>query len=93
MSMNFDEPLSEAQQKIRDQFFEDAQANVAASDDKTTLFEHFNMQREKLSKLANDVGQPVKVEINGEGDTKTMSDGTEYRCTPQGWKKVDPTDV
>ena len=85
MSMSFDNPLTEEQQKIRDEFLGDS---MVAGDEKTALFEHFNLQREEMSKLANAVEQPVTVEINDIGDTKTMSDGTKYHLTKQGWRKI-----
>jgi len=85
MSMNFDNPLTEEQQKIRDSFLKDA---LVAGDAKTALLNNTVIQREQMSKLAYELEQVVTIEINDIGDIKTMTDGTQYKLSPTGWKKL-----
>lgn len=88
MSMSFDRPLTEGQSEILTDFFKDREIPVAVQDDRNILFDSFEMNREEMSKLANDLGQPVQVELHEKDEIKTMSDGTKYRATSQGWRKV-----
>lgn len=87
MSMNFRDPVSEAlARKIAEEF-----GQPVASDNKTFLFDEMNQIEGRLMKeIANEAQQPVTVEVNGEGDIKTMSDGSRYQVTPHGWKKLTP---
>lgn len=86
MSMSFVNPVSaELAAKIAEEF-----GQPVATDRKTFLFNRFDAINSKLMKeIANEAKQPVTVEMNGEGEIKTMSDGTQYRVTPQGWKKIE----
>ncbi len=88
MSMSFDTPLTNEQSELLNKFLDTKKIAVVAQDDRNVLFDTFSAQRNEMSKLANDLGQPVTVEINNPGEIKTMSDGTKYRVTPQGWKKI-----
>jgi len=47
------------------------------------------LEHKKMGDLARAAKQPVTVELNEEGEIKEMSDGTKYRVTSQGWKKID----
>jgi hypothetical protein len=59
-----------------------------AHDEKTFLFDGLKIDQKKMKEIANKAGQPLTAEINGDGDIKTMSDGTKYQCTNKGWVKV-----
>lgn len=85
MSMNFDEPVNDAAlAKIIDTF-----GKPVATDRKTFLFDRIGTIEQRLMKeIANTAKQPATIEMNGEGDIKTMSDGSQYRVTPQGWQKL-----
>jgi len=85
MSLNFENPLDIEQQKIVEELLGDS---LAAKDDRTMLFKEMVIKQKEISRLANELKQPVVVEINGIGDEKTMTDGTKYRCTNKGWIKV-----
>lgn len=83
MSINFHDPLnSEALIALREM------AIPVQSDEKTFLFDRLNIDQRKMKEIANKAGQPLTVELNGEGDIKTLSDGTKYQCTNKGWVKV-----
>lgn len=86
MSMNFTQPVNdEAFTKIKELFGE-----PAASDRKTLLFDEMNEIRQKdMKEVANLAKQPVTIEIHGEGEIKTLSDGTRYQVTPRGWRKLN----
>ena len=43
---------------------------------------------DRVSALANQVGQPVEVSVHGDGEIVEMRDGTKYRVTRKGWQKV-----
>lgn len=85
MSMNFNEPVNDAALAM----IKDALGEPAATDRKTFLFDKFNeIKQQEMKAIANAARQPATVEINGEGDVKTMADGAQYRVTPQGWQKI-----
>ena len=85
MSMSFDNPVNaDAMKKIREAFGE-----AAASDEKTFLFDKMPAIDSRVMKeIANTAKQPATIGLHGEGEIVTMSDGTKYRATPQGWQKV-----
>lgn len=87
MAMNFQDPVNnEAFAKI----FEEFGDKVVANDRKTFLLNDVGAIHQKLMKeIANTAKQPATVEVCGEGEIKTMSDGTRYRVTPQGWQKIE----
>ena len=83
MSMNFKEDLTEEhQKKIREMF------DTVAVDERTALFNDKVIDQKRMKTIANETNQVVEVELHGEGDIKTMSDGTQYEVTPRGWKKI-----
>lgn len=87
MSINFNEPVNDKALSM----IKELLGEPAAADKTQFLFDKLDMvaQRE-MSKLAKAAGQPVTVEIRGQGDIKTMSDGTQYEVTPRGWVRVKP---
>ena len=87
MGMHFEKDVDdETLAKIKDMFGE-----AEASDRRHFLFNKLNtLDRRAMTELANTAKQPVQVEINNVGDIRTMSDGTQYRVTPQGWRKIEP---
>ena len=86
MSMNFKDPIDgETQSMIKEMFGE----HIVDMDDKTTLFNRgMDMLQSDFKKIANKSKQVVEVEINDVGDVKKMSDGSEYKCSIDGWIKI-----
>jgi len=85
MSINFNDPMNdEAKQMMKDTFGD----QIAYMDSKTALIDRMEIMQSEMSKLANVAEQVVTVELNEPGEIKTMADGTQYRVTPQGWRKV-----
>ena len=92
MSINFDEPVSD---EVTDELKRMLGDQVVAQDEKTTLLtqlEDFTLLQRRMKKIANMANQPVVVEINDLGDIKTMSDGTRYKVTQAGWRKLGKDD-
>lgn len=89
MSFNFNEPIGpEASSMLRELF-----GKPVAEDGKTFLFDELApMHQRKMTELANKAGQPVEVQLNSEGEIKTMRDGTRYQVTPKGWRKLTDTE-
>jgi len=87
MSINFDEPVGpEAESMIKELF-----GDPVASDAKTFLYDkQIVLAQKRMTELANKAKQPATVELNSEGEIKTMSDGTQYQVTPKGWRKIAP---
>ena len=87
MSISFNKPVGpEAISMIKKLF-----GDPVASDAKTFLYDkHLILEQKRMTELANKAKQPVTVELNSEGEIKTMSDGTQYQVTPKGWRKVAP---
>lgn len=85
MSINFEQPVNDAvMEKLKDLFGE-----PAVNDRKTLLFDRIGtIQQAQMKEVANLAKQPMTVEVHGQGDIKTMSDGTRYEVTPQGWKRL-----
>jgi len=90
MSMNFDRPVDdEIIEKIKNVFGE-----PAAHDRKTFIFDRMaEIHQSEIKEIANSAKQVATVEVNGEGDIKTMADGTRYQVTPQGWRKLGSGDA
>jgi hypothetical protein len=83
MSINFHDPLNnEALMALREM------AIPVQNDERTFLFDRLEIDQRKMKELVNKAGQPATVEFNGDGDIKTMSDGTKYQCTIKGWVRV-----
>lgn len=88
MSMQFDDPMNE---KTRE-FIEETFGPGVPMDERTALvsFRHNLVDRELNRKIANIAEQPLTLALLAEGETKTLSDGTVYQVTPQGWRKLEP---
>ena len=86
MSINFQQPPTPESIEMMERMF----GKPAAKSDRNFLYDKLEaIDRKQMSDLARTAGQPVDVEIHGEGEIKTMSDGTKYRVTPTGWVKVE----
>lgn len=85
MSINTEQPMNAATAaRLREMFGE-----PVAADPKTMLFDKLKaLDQREMSDVARIAGQPVTVEVNGPGEVKTMSDGSKYQVTSQGWKKL-----
>jgi len=86
MSLNFEKPVnSEALAKIVAQLGE-----PAAKDDKTLLFNQLpTLNGRSMSDIARTAGQVMTIECHGEGEIKTLADGTRYQCSKNGWTKLE----
>lgn len=85
MSMNFEHPINEATASRIEELF----GKPVASDGKTLLFDQMGEIRGRdMKEVANLAKQPATIEVHGNGDIKTMADGTRYQVTPQGWRKL-----
>jgi len=85
MSMFFNKPISDDDKSfIKEMFGKD----IAAMDQKTVLLNRRMHLQSEMMKVANQTKQPVSLEINNEGEIKTLSDGSQYRVTKSGWKKL-----
>lgn len=88
MSMSFQNDLSEQLQSFIRELFEDQTAvKIAAIDHKNVLLQGELLQS-KMKQVANELNEPVSVELNDIGEIKTMSDGSRYQVTKTGWKKL-----
>ena len=81
-SVNFPNPLNSEQIS----FMLEMLGRPDAHDGQTFLFSSQSISN--ANRLANVVQQPVAVELHAEGEIKTMADGTQYRVTRSGWRKV-----
>ena len=43
-----------------------------------------------MKRLANKTKQAVEISIHSEGEVVTLRDGTQYRMTRDGWRKLAP---
>ena len=87
MSMSFQDPLNdEAFAKIVKEFGEPVAVD---GERKTLLFDNIKEINQLVMKeIANTAKQPTTVELHGEGEIKTMSDGSRYQVTSRGWVKL-----
>jgi hypothetical protein len=87
MAMSFSNPVNDAAlAKIAEEFGD----KIVTHDRKTFLLDKVEFLNQQVMKeIANTAKQPATVELCGEGDIRVMSDGTRYRVTPDGWKKVE----
>lgn len=85
MSINFNRELNDdGLAKMREVFGE-----AVASDGKQFLFDKMQeIKQADMKAIANAANQPATVELHGDGEIKTMADGTRYQVTPTGWKKL-----
>ena len=87
MSIQFERPMNEETRKMMEEFF---RQDIVSMDDRMALINSAMFEAGKLKALANAANQPCTVELHEEGEIKTMSDGTQYRVTPQGWRRITP---
>lgn len=85
MSLNFEKPLSGEDQAFLRKIVGE---RLVATDEKTALFQRGVIDQKKMKAIANQTNQVVSVELNEEGDIKTLSDGSQYLATKTGWKKL-----
>jgi len=89
MSIDFNEPMSNAAlARMREMF----PGGFIAADEKTALIEPAELTSEQMKELANLAGQPATLNLHGQGEIKTMADGTQYKVTPKGWVKMQPVE-
>lgn len=85
MSMNFEQDLDPKARALIEEFF----GKPVAEDNKTLLFDKLKiLDSRTMAKIANEAKQPVQIELHGEDEIKTLSDGTRYRVTDRGWVKL-----
>ena len=100
MSIAFDEPMDERTRKIMEEEFGE---RIAFTDAQTALIDEFNFEQgllkggakggsmsdlQAIDRLERAAKQSIDVQIHNLGETKEMSDGTVYKVTESGWKKV-----
>ena len=85
MSMNFNNPINQAAESAIKKMFE---GRIKAMDEKTVLFEGEVIRQSEMGLIARLAKQPVEIQMHKQGEIKTMSDGTQYQVTPQGWVKI-----
>lgn len=90
MSVNFYGPVNdEAIEKLRKVFGQEV-----AGDRKTFLYDKLDeIEQSKMKEVVKAAGQSATVELNSIGTIKTMSDGTRYKATPTGWKRLPPEEA
>jgi hypothetical protein len=86
MSLNFHDPMNEQASAFIKKLFE-----PTAMDEQQVLLNDLTdkVDQANMKELANLAKQPVTLEINELGEIKEMSDGTKYRLTLQGWRKLE----
>ena len=86
MSIQFDEPMNEETTERIKELFGD---KIAVIDEKNVLLERLSEIHQKdMKTIANKAGQPTTMTIHKQDDIVEMSDGTKYRVTRKGWRKV-----
>ncbi len=85
MSIQFDEPLNSEQQKVMNNIL---YPHVITSDERQALLDTTVIQQTQMRELARKMHQVVVVEVDELGEIKTMSDGTKYQATKEGWVKL-----
>ena len=71
------------------EFMEKMLGQAEFTDGKSFLYDGMKeIESGFMGELANKAEQPVTVELHGEGEIKTMADGTQYQVTRRGWVKV-----
>ncbi len=84
MSMNFEHPITEQQQDFVRELMGD---KVKALDEKVALFDSRAFRQNEMKQIANEVNQPVTVELNDIGDRKEVG-GIVYELDAKGWRKL-----
>ena len=87
MSIQFERPMNEATEKLIKEMFKE---KVAAIDEQTALINSNYIAGTDMKQIANTANQPASVVLHDEGEIKTMSDGTQYRVDPKGWRRITP---
>ena len=83
--MQFDEPMNDDTRKMIEEMFPGAPL-----DERTALINFNNgIDGRQMKAISNTARQPVKVSLVGEGEVKTLSDGTQYQVTNKGWIKLE----
>lgn len=86
MSMNFRDPIDGETKTMIREMFGDSLVDI---DDRTALFNKGKvLLQSEFKKITNKAKQPVEVELNDIDDIKAMSDGSEYKCSIDGWIKI-----
>ena len=85
MSVNFEKPLSDEQQEIVKEFFGE---RLETMDEQTALLNTNQLFGNEMCNLARELNQVVTAELNQGGEIKTLSDGSRYQVTPEGWRKL-----
>jgi len=85
MSINFNDTPNPLAKEFMEKMFGQAKF----TDGKSFLYDGMKeIESVFIGELANMAKQPVTMELHGEGEIKTMSDGTQYYVTRRGWVKV-----
>jgi len=83
MSMNFRKELTDKQcDMLKDMF------DVSASDKRTFLLNDAAVDPKACRDVANITNQVTELELNSIGDTKKLYDGSTYKLTRNGWRKI-----
>jgi len=85
MSMSFKNPLTEEDSEFLRERLGDM---IEAMDEHTVLLNSKEIKQLEMKEVANRTNQVVTVEVNDLDEVKTMSDGTQYKVTASGWKKL-----
>lgn len=83
--MTFDNPVNEQARALIKQVFG---KKLVANDDKTFLLTEVEFAAADMKKIAKVAKQPARLELSGEGEIKTLADGTRYQVTARGWQKL-----
>ncbi len=83
--MQFDKPMNDETREMIDKMF----GPGVPMDDKTALIKFKSLDGRKMTNVANAAKQPVTVSMVGEGEVKTLADGSQYQVTPRGWIKLE----
>lgn len=86
MSINFNDDLDQERQDAIQKIL--GVGNIVAKDKKTILSNLREFDRRLMTEVANAAKQPARVDLHGVGEIKTLSDGTRYEVTANGWKKL-----
>ena len=87
MGMHFEEPMDEATAlEIRKTF----EQKIAVMDAKNVLLEKIgDFEQQQMEDIKYRAVKPVETKLYDENDIVEMTDGTKYKVTPEGWRKVE----
>lgn len=83
--MQFDKPMNDNARKMIEEMF----GPGVPIDEVTALIKFDYIDGQKMKKIANTAKQPVTISMVGEGEVKTLSDGSQYQVTNRGWIKLE----